>query len=53
MEFGTLEGLLGCVGAGVGVSVLPRSAVDEYRGRDDLRVSALALPLASPSARNG
>ncbi|MBC7994379.1 MAG: LysR family transcriptional regulator [Rhizobacter sp.] len=42
LEFGTLEGLLGCVGAGVGVSVLPRSAVDAYRGRDDLRVSALA-----------
>lgn len=42
LEFGTLEGVLGCVGAGVGVSVLPRSAVETYRGRDDLRVSTLA-----------
>jgi LysR family transcriptional regulator, cell division regulator len=41
LEFGTLEGVLGCVGAGVGVSVLPRSAVEAYRGVDDLRVSTL------------
>lgn len=46
LEFGTLEGILGCVGAGVGVSVLPRSAVEAYRGRDDLRVTTLgAKPL--------
>lgn len=41
LEFGTLEGILGCVGAGVGVSVLPRSAVEAYREADDLRVSTL------------
>ena len=28
MEFGTLEGIIGCVSAGLGVSLLPRSAVE-------------------------
>lgn len=28
MEFGTLDGLLGCVAAGMGVSLLPRSVVE-------------------------
>ena len=42
LEFGTLEGVLGCVGAGIGVTVLPRSAVEGYRGRDDLQLRALA-----------
>lgn len=41
LEFGTLEGVLGCVEAGVGVTVLPRSAVEGYRGRRGLRVQAL------------
>jgi LysR family transcriptional regulator, cell division regulator len=41
LEFGTLEGVLGCVGAGVGVTVLPRSAVEGYRGRDDLQLQPL------------
>lgn len=41
LEFGTLEGVLGCVGAGVGVTVLPRSAIEGYRGRDDLVLQAL------------
>lgn len=41
LEFGTLEGVLGCVGAGVGVTVLPRSAVEGYRGHQDLRVQTL------------
>ena len=41
LEFGTLEGVLGCVGAGIGVTVLPRSAVDGYRGHGDLEVQAL------------
>lgn len=41
LEFGTLEGVLGCVEAGVGVTVLPRSAVEGYRGRKGLVVQAL------------
>jgi DNA-binding transcriptional LysR family regulator len=41
LEFGTLEGVLGCVGAGIGVTMLPRSAVEGYRGVGDLEVRAL------------
>jgi DNA-binding transcriptional LysR family regulator len=34
MEMGTLDGILGCVAAGVGVTLMPRSIVDrrQYRG---------------------
>jgi LysR family transcriptional regulator, cell division regulator len=28
LEFGTLEGIIGCVGAGLGVTLLPRAAVE-------------------------
>ncbi|HEX3139473.1 MAG TPA: LysR substrate-binding domain-containing protein [Rhizobacter sp.] len=41
LEFGTLEGALGCVGAGIGVTVLPRSAVEGYRGVGDLKLQPL------------
>ena len=27
LEFGTLEGIIGCVGAGIGVTLLPRAVV--------------------------
>lgn len=30
MEFGTLEGLLGCVSSGLGVTLLPRSIAEKY-----------------------
>ncbi|HHW36261.1 MAG TPA: LysR family transcriptional regulator [Bacillales bacterium] len=30
MEFGTLDGIIGCVSAGLGISILPRSVVDSY-----------------------
>lgn len=35
MEFGTLDGILGCVAAGMGVTLLPRSVVGQlrYEGR--------------------
>lgn len=35
MEFGTLDGILGCVGAGMGMTLLPRAVVERsgYRGR--------------------
>jgi DNA-binding transcriptional LysR family regulator len=34
MEFGSIEGILGCVAAGMGVSVLPRSVVEQGRYRE-------------------
>lgn len=42
MEFGTLDGLLGCVAAGMGVSLLPRAIVErpQHAGQID------ALPIA-------
>jgi len=30
MEFGTLDGIIGCVAAGLGVSLLPRSVVEPH-----------------------
>lgn len=38
LEFGTVEGILGCVGGNVGVTVLPRSAVEGHRRAEALRV---------------
>lgn len=38
LEFGTLDGMLGCVAAGVGVTGLPRSVVEAYRGAPGLRI---------------
>lgn len=40
LEMGTVEGILGCVGANVGVTVLPRSVVDASQARDTLRTQA-------------
>jgi DNA-binding transcriptional LysR family regulator len=40
LEMGTVEGMLGCVGANVGVTVLPRSAVQGSRAQELLRVEA-------------
>lgn len=31
LEFGTLDGIIGCVGAGVGVTMLPRSVIETAR----------------------
>ncbi len=30
MEFGTLDGIIGCVSAGLGISLLPRSVVAKH-----------------------
>src|SRR5207253_11196779 len=40
LEFGTLDGIIGCVGAGIGVTMLPRAAVAraEAEGRVVLHV---------------
>lgn len=42
MEFGTLEGILGCIHAGLGVSLLPRSVVERAMVQYTLR--ALEIP---------
>jgi DNA-binding transcriptional LysR family regulator len=42
MEFGTLDGLLGCIAAGMGVSLLPRSIVE--RPQHMGQIEALAIP---------
>ena len=41
MQFGTLDGLLGCVAAGMGVTLLPRVVVESARWRDSIRALAL------------
>jgi DNA-binding transcriptional LysR family regulator len=38
IEFGTVEGILGCVAANVGVTVLPRAVVERNGARKSLRV---------------
>jgi DNA-binding transcriptional LysR family regulator len=38
LEMGTVEGILGCVGGNVGVTVLPRSVVEASQARGALRV---------------
>jgi DNA-binding transcriptional LysR family regulator len=40
IEFGTVEGILGCVAADVGVTVLPRGVVARSALRDSLSVGA-------------
>lgn len=42
MEFGTLDGLLGCVAAGMGVTLLPRSVID--RPQHAGQIVALEIP---------
>jgi len=61
-ELGTLDGILGCVASGVGVSCLPRSVVDGSQARNLLRIHTLDDPerfidtyamLNPKSVRNG
>lgn len=47
MQFGTLDGLLGCVAAGMGVTLLPRRVVEDGRWRGVVR----GLPLPGVDAR--
>lgn len=37
LELGTLDGILSCVSAGMGVTLLPRSVVERYAAKDSLR----------------
>ncbi|GAB2755653.1 LysR family transcriptional regulator [Salinifilum aidingensis] len=41
LEFGTLEGILGCVRAGMGCTLLPEAVVDEHVRRGRVRTHAL------------
>ena len=40
IEFGTVEGILGCVAADVGVTVLPRAVAERYSGAKGLRIES-------------
>jgi DNA-binding transcriptional LysR family regulator len=44
MEFGTLDGIIGCVAAGLGVTMTPRSVIERSSRRRDVRVHALPRP---------
>ena len=41
MEFGTLDGILGCVSAGMGITMLPRSVIDRPHYREILSFEPL------------
>lgn len=43
-EMGTLEGILGCVEAGLGFAVGPKSAILGYRNADQLQLDPLPVP---------
>lgn len=42
IELGTVEGILGCVGGNVGITVLPRSVVEGHGRWDSLRIEPFA-----------
>lgn len=42
LEFGTIEGILGCVSAGLGVTMLPLSVVEPYARRKEVAVHRIS-----------
>lgn len=46
MEFGTLEGILGCVAAGMGITLLPRKVVSGWASRDQVAIHPLDEDIA-------
>lgn len=42
MEFGTLDGIIGCVAAGLGVTLLPRAIAEKYIASQPLAIHVLA-----------
>ena len=44
MEFGTIDGIIGCVAAGLGVSMLPRSVIERSSRRKEVSIHPLARP---------
>lgn len=47
LEFGTLDGILGCVAAGLGITLMPRAVVQRSAHRDRLRLQPLPAELAA------
>ena len=41
MEFGTIDGIIGCVAAGLGISMLPRSVVERSARRKEVSIHPL------------
>jgi DNA-binding transcriptional LysR family regulator len=41
MELGTLDGIMSCVAAGMGITLLPRSVVEGHAARQDVRCHTL------------
>lgn len=41
MEFGTIDGIIGCVGAGLGITMLPRSSVERSARRNEVAIHSL------------
>jgi len=44
MEFGTIDGIVGCVAAGLGMSMLPRSVIERSSRRKEVSIHTLAKP---------
>jgi len=44
MEFGTIDGIIGCVAAGLGISLLPRSVIERSARRKDVSIHQLPRP---------
>jgi len=44
MEFGTIDGIIGCVAAGLGISMLPRSVVERAARRKEVSIHQLTRP---------
>jgi DNA-binding transcriptional LysR family regulator len=42
LEFGTLDGIIGCVGAGLGITMLPLSVVEAYVRRKEVAVHRIS-----------
>jgi len=41
LEYGTLEGILGCVGAGLGITLMPREVVEHHLAKGSVRAHEL------------
>jgi DNA-binding transcriptional LysR family regulator len=41
MEFGTLDGIIGCVSAGLGITLFPRSVIERSTRRNEVRIHTL------------
>jgi DNA-binding transcriptional LysR family regulator len=44
IELGTLEGILGCVSAGLGITLLPKAVVEQSPYKNNLSVHGIASP---------